>query len=162
MLAGLVACLLGDIFLLKDAYFVYGLGSFLVGHLLFVYAFTALGGFKTDLAPLLIFTSIGLAFYLFLLPSLGPFSVPVAVYMSVIVLMAWQGVNLVLWRSTAATKCIGVAAVLFMISDSVIAFNKFLMPFDTSSAIVLPTYWLSIGLLSYSVILLRDDAANVD
>jgi uncharacterized membrane protein YhhN len=150
LLLALVACLLGDVFLLNDDYFVYGLTAFLIGHLLFCYAFISLGGFKFYLTPLFILVGVSLSFYLYLLPTLGSFAVPVAVYNSVIVLMAWQGVNLLICNKSYFTGCIALAAVLFMVSDSVIAIDKFIMPFNWSSAIILPLYWLSISMLSYS------------
>ncbi|MFT6100635.1 MAG: putative membrane protein YhhN [Arenicella sp.] len=156
LLLALGACLFGDVFLLNDDYFVYGLVSFLIGHLLFCYAFVSLGGFKFYLTPLFILVGVALSFYLYLLPSLGSFAVPVAIYNSVIVLMAWQGVNLLIWNKSFFTGCIALAAVLFMISDSVIAINKFIVPFSWSSAIVLPLYWLSISMLSYSGIAIKD------
>jgi hypothetical protein len=37
---------------------------------------------------------------------------------------------------------------LFMFSDSMIAVSKFKMPFAYASALILSTYWLSIGLLA--------------
>jgi uncharacterized membrane protein YhhN len=150
LLLALVACLLGDIFLLKDDYFVYGLAAFLLGHLLFCYAFVSLGGFKFYLTPLFILATVALLYYLYLLPALGSFAVPVAIYNTVIVLMAWQGVNLFISNKSYFTGCIAIAAVLFMISDSVIAIDKFIVPFNWSSAIILPLYWLSISMLSYS------------
>ena len=151
----LVACLLGDIFLLNNDYFVYGLLAFLIGHLLFCYAFISLGGIKLYLAPLFLLIGFSLSFYLYLLPALGSFAIPVAVYNTVIVLMAWQGVNLFLWHKSWFTGCIAAAAILFMVSDSVIAIDKFLIPFNWSSAIILPLYWLSISMLSYSGIAIR-------
>jgi uncharacterized membrane protein YhhN len=160
MLVALCACLLGDIFLLKDAYFVFGLGAFLFGHLMFAYAFVSFGGFKTHPLSLLVLGMIGGGFYIYIYPSLGSLSVPVLIYMTVIILMAWQGVNMAFWQKTPLTLCIAVAVVLFMISDGVIAINKFIFPFEASSALILPTYWLSISLLSYSAILLNKEADN--
>lgn len=157
MLAALCACLLGDVFLLNDAYFVYGLSAFLIGHLMFAFAFMSFGGFKAYPLPLLTLTVITGSFYLYMQPSLGALSIPVFIYMTVIVLMAWQGVSMVLWQKTSFTMCIAVAVILFMISDSVIAINKFLFPFAASSAVVLPSYWLSIGMLAYSAILLKKE-----
>jgi len=150
LLMALISCLLGDIFLLNDDYFVYGLVAFLIGHLLFCYAFVSIGGVKFYLTPLFILSTVALSFYLYLLPTLGSFAVPVAIYNSVIVLMAWQGINLLIWNKSWFTACIALAAVIFMISDSVIAIDKFIIPFSGSSAIILPLYWLSISMLSYS------------
>lgn len=158
MLFALCACLLGDVFLLNDAYFVYGLGAFLIGHLMFSYAFVSLGGFKPYRFSLLVLGVIGGGFYLYIQPSLGAFSVPVLIYLIVIMLMSWQGVNMAIWQKSPFTLCTASAVILFMISDGVIAINKFVFPFELSSAVVLPTYWLSISLLSYSTILLNNES----
>ena len=45
-------CLLGDIFLLFEGYFVFGLGSFLIAHLLFAFGFIKLEGFHFNWASL--------------------------------------------------------------------------------------------------------------
>ncbi|MFT4635197.1 MAG: putative membrane protein YhhN [Arenicella sp.] len=158
VLAGLIACLLGDVFLLNDNYFIFGLGAFLIAHLLFCYSFITLGGFKFYLIPLLILVAISTSFYLYLLPTLGSFATPVAIYNSVIVLMVWQGVSLVIKHKNSVTRCVAVAVVLFMISDAVIALDKFVVGFSWSSAIILPLYWLSISMLSYSAIIVRQGA----
>lgn len=161
ILAGLCACLLGDVFLLDDAYFVFGLASFLIGHLLFALAFMSLGGFKSYWWLLVVLGGIGVVLYAYLLPELGALWWPVLIYITVIVLMAWQGVNLFLWRKSATTVCIAVAVILFMISDSFIAINKFTHPFEASILVVLSTYWLSIGLLSYSVVVFNAESKSV-
>mgnify|MGYP001313302203 CR=1 FL=1 len=46
VLLGLLFCLIGDSFLLFESFFLYGLTSFLVGHLCFLFAFGQ-GGFLT-------------------------------------------------------------------------------------------------------------------
>ena len=160
LLLGLIACLLGDVFLLNSNYFVHGLAAFLIAHLLFLYAFTSLGGFKPFPVPLLILAIVSGSFYLYMLPSLGAFAIPVAVYNSVIVLMVWQAVNLISWNRNSVTTSIALAAVAFMISDSVIAIDKFIVPFSWSSTVILPLYWLSIAVLSYSGIVIERGLNN--
>ena len=45
VLLGLLFCLIGDSFLLFESFFLYGLTSFLVGHLCFLYTFVKQQGF---------------------------------------------------------------------------------------------------------------------
>lgn len=144
----LLACLLGDMFLLGDSYFIYGLSAFFVGHLLLTYAFTTLGGFRTQFLPLVVLLSIAAAHYAYLYPMLGPFKLPVAMYNLVIVLMAWQATCLALQRPSKQTFGLCFASLLFMFSDSMIAMNKFVVAFDWSSVVVLSTYWLSIAIIA--------------
>lgn len=147
ILMALVFCLIGDTFLLDESKFVFGLGAFLIGHLLFVRSFMEKGGFKANWTTLTPLAVIGTGMYSWFFPHLGELAIPVAVYISVIVIMAWQGVNTYFWKSDKAGMMIGVAVLLFMFSDAVIAINKFIVPFKLSGVVILSTYWLSVGLL---------------
>jgi uncharacterized membrane protein YhhN len=146
----LVFCLFGDIFLLNDDYFVFGLSSFLVAHLLFAFSFIKLFGLQKNypvLGILLLITSL----YLFYLKSgLGSLLFPVSVYMIIIVFMTWQAVSCHLKHRELITMIITLAAVLFLFSDAMIALNKFKMPFELSRLVILSTYWTSIFLFAYS------------
>lgn len=150
ILIGLVFCLLGDSLLLFEQFFVPGLSAFLLGHLIFLRAFSSLGGFKFRALPLLLISMATVAIYLWLLPELGDTRIPVGVYMVVLGTMVWQGICLWLWNPNPFTKMVAFAAILFMISDTIIAVNKFIAPSDYASVAILITYWFSIGFLAYS------------
>ena len=144
----LIACLGGDVLLLDESLFAYGLLSFLLAHLLFAYVFYSLAKGKMNYTPLIVFGIISSGFYLILLPKLGDLAIPVAVYQMCIGLMCWQGVNLALSRCDQVGRLLCIAALLFVLSDSMIAVNKFLVPFDLSGLFILSTYWLSIILIA--------------
>ena len=148
--AGLVFCLAGDTLLMWDSLFVYGLSAFLVGHLLFLAAFSSLNGFSFILKSLLPIVTVTLAVFLWLLPNLGQISIPVAVYMVVLSTMVWQAVNLYLKQASDFTQMLAIAALAFLFSDSIIAINKFKLPFELSGITILSSYWLSISLIAYS------------
>lgn len=148
MLLGLCCCLLGDVLLLYEAYFVHGLASFLVGHLLFALSFIRLRGFHAHWISFLFFFGVGTALFLWLNPDLGAFRLPVALYVLVICFMAWQGMGLFLREPTKAFGWIALGVLLFMFSDTLIAISKFKVPFHLSGPLILGTYWLSLGLLS--------------
>ncbi|SNY94827.1 lysoplasmalogenase [Flagellimonas pacifica] len=148
IIIALAFCLLGDVFLLKDSYFVFGLGSFLIGHLLFASAFIKLEGFHFHWVSLLIFLVIGGVILFWLQPNLGNFELPVTIYIIVIIFMAWQGMSLFLRQKQTAYLLIALAVLLFMFSDTMIAVNKFRSPFNLSGLVILSTYWLSISLIS--------------
>ncbi|WP_420320737.1 lysoplasmalogenase [Flagellimonas sp.] len=155
IIAALIFCLIGDVFLLKDEYFVFGLGSFLIGHLLFATGFIKLEGFSPNWLSFFILTGIGGGLFYWLQPDLGAFELPVGIYVMVIIFMAWQGVGLFFKNRQLAYALIGVAVLLFMFSDTIIAINKFKTPFKLSGLIILSTYWLSISLIanaSYSLL----------
>ena len=155
ILAGLFFCLIGDTLLLWEAYFVGGLVAFLIAHMLFYLGFVSEGGMKYKILPLLILLAIGGGYYAVLYEDLGALKIPVMVYVSVIVLMAWQGVSLRIWRKEKAYTLIAIAVILFMLSDSLLAWNKFKQPLPFSALWILSTYWASIFLLAISTSLIR-------
>lgn len=155
VIAALIFCLIGDIFLLKEEYFVLGLGSFLIGHVLFATGFIKLEGFRFNGISLLILVAIGAALFFWLQPDLDSFELPVGIYVVVIVFMAWQGTGLFLKEQQKAYALIGIAVLLFMFSDTIIAINKFKFPIKLAGLVILSTYWLSISLIAnatYSIL----------
>jgi uncharacterized membrane protein YhhN len=98
MIIGLVFCLGGDLLLLKPAYFVFGLLSFLIAHLLFSYGFTRFGGLKTYWKPLVLLLAFIGAIFAFIFEGLNDLVIPVAVYILVISFMSWQGISLYIWK----------------------------------------------------------------
>lgn len=156
ILAALMFCLLGDILLLWEGYFVLGLASFLLAHLLFAMGFIQLEGFHFNWISLLSFLFIGIGLFLWLRPDLGDFLIPVSTYIIVIIFMAWQGFNLFLKDNKRAYAMIALAVLLFMFSDTLIAIDKFKSPFSWSGPVILSTYWLSIALIAnatYQIVL---------
>lgn len=151
----LVFCLIGDVFLLDDAYFTFGLSSFLLAHILFAYSFVSIGGMKYNSFPLVLLLLIAGGFYSLIQNTLGDLSIPVAVYIFFIVFMCWQGLCLYLCRKEKIYFSIAVAAILFLISDSILAVNKFYAAFEMSGILVLLTYWLSILILANSTISMK-------
>lgn len=148
ILVALAFCLLGDILLLDSGYFVFGLVAFLLAHILFIVAFIKHKGFWFHWASFIVLFLIGGAIFFWLKPDLGDFMVPVLFYVLVITTMAWQGIGLYLRDKTKAYAWIALAVLFFMLSDTLLAINKFKAPFDNASVLILVTYWLSIGLIA--------------
>lgn len=148
LILALCFCLLGDILLLKSEYFVFGLGAFLLGHLLFAKGFMGLHGFQRNPVIALALLSIGIGLYAWLYPDLGDLKYPVTAYILVILFMAWQGIGLYMEERTKAYGFIALGVVLFMFSDSMIAVDKFKVPFELAGVVVLSTYWLAITLIA--------------
>lgn len=149
ILFGLVFCFIGDVFLLNDEQFVFGLGAFLVAHLLFTYGFWRIGNREFYLLPLLILLIIGSSYYVYLYNELAELAIPVAFYVFVIIIMCWQAISL--YMNNLKNKfflMIGIGALLFLVSDSIIALNKFKEPFKASTMLILSTYWLSLGMIT--------------
>lgn len=152
IVAGLLFSLAGDIFLmLPQDRFVAGLVSFLLAHGCYIAAFgsqlrwplLSLWGL-----PVVIF-AIGI--YRLLTPNLGKLRLPVLVYMSVIALMAWLAITLFVQQGASWTVWAAIGAVLFVISDSALAFNRFRKPFWSAQLIVLGTYYVAQWLIARSM-----------
>ena len=147
---GLVFCLFGDAFLLFNSYFLFGLGSFLIGHLFFLFAFVKRQGWQKryGIGLFLVILAIGICWLI--QDKLNTLLIPVLLYMLVIVLMSWQGWGLALNTKTKNLRSLGLGVSLFMFSDTLIAFDKFYIPFSYSGLLILATYWIAIYIIALS------------
>lgn len=151
--AGLLFSTAGDVFLMlpRDR-FVAGLASFLVAHLCYVGAFSI--GVPFGAAPLLwlpFFAAGGLVLAL-VWPGLKPaLRAPVAVYVIVIAMMAGQAAGR--WHMTGSVVALAAAvgAGLFVVSDAVLAIDRFRWKFRAARAVTLATYWAAQLLIAISV-----------
>jgi len=150
VLASLFFALVGDIFLINDKYFLQGLSSFLIAHILFTVGFAKIDGFLWNPIVLAILILIGGGYFKLLKKNLADFAIPVAVYILVIVIMCWQAVSLSVIEITTFTTLVAVGSVFFVISDAIIAYAKFINKFKFSETMILGLYWLAIYSLTLS------------
>jgi uncharacterized membrane protein YhhN len=151
IIAGLICSLAGDVFLmLPSDRFVAGLVSFLIAHLFYIVAFTLGRGlcFSWRLLPCVIY---GIVIFSILSPSLGKIKLPVLVYMMVILVMAWQAWERWSQIGQSATLLAFLGAVLFLISDSALAINRFREGYKSAQALILSTYFAAQWLIALSV-----------
>ncbi len=152
LLLAMVFSFLGDSFLMyqdkNGMYFVLGLGAFLVSHIFYIFTYRQhqreatgdeLQGIqKMKLSFPIILAGSGLVVILY--PTLGDLKVPVVVYALVLVLMVLHA--LFRYGRTSATSfwMVFAGALLFMISDSLIAINKFFAPVAYEGLWIMTTY----------------------
>jgi len=148
MLLGLAFCLVGDVFLLWDRFFVFGLGTFLVAHLLFAVAFIKSFGFSKSIGAFVLLLLISIGIYGLLWAHLGALKVPVLGYVLAIAFMTWQGLGAYLKHGNPASRLVALGAVCFMISDSLLGYNRFVATLSWASAGILSTYWFAIYCLA--------------
>ena len=144
MVTGLFFCLVGDVFLLWDHFFLFGLGAFLVAHLLFAYTFSNTFGFSKSLGVLAGVLCVAVLVFVLLYPHLGTLQLPVLGYMLAIAFMVWQGVGAYFKHKNKPTALLAVGALCFMLSDSLLGYNKFVAPLPWESFWVLGSYWLAL------------------
>jgi uncharacterized membrane protein YhhN len=162
VVAALGLSLIGDMLLvLPFDFFLFGLLAFLAAHLLYIGAFRAdPGGEGLVLWALVPFViSLGLV-YLFLIPGLESMAIPVAFYVVVIGAMGWLAVQRWSKIRDRAALYAAVGAVLFAISDSILAVNRFRVEFNAAPLLVLTSYYLAQWLLARSVDQNRLDARS--
>jgi len=148
LFAALIFSWLGDIlllFVLKDAiYFILGLVAFLTAHIFYIVLFIKeikkVNGkveFKKGLILIAIYLSILL---LILIPHLGGLVIPVVVYAVVISAMLYMAYLLSFYWAKPASIYLLTGGVSFILSDSILAFNKFYQPIPMSGLLIMATY----------------------
>jgi len=152
ILAGLGFSLVGDIFLMLPLKRVIaGLASFLVAHLCYIVAFSA--GIRLGVSGFLpaLFLLYVIIMFVVLFPHLGEMKLPVLVYELVIVMMAWRAVER--WAQIGDTGALLAlaGAILFVISDSVWATNRFVRRYKSAQALILSSYFCAQWLIALSV-----------
>ena len=144
LIAALVFSLVGDVFLmLPGNYFIPGLASFLVAHLFYIALFCQGQKLFPSKRALLAVLTVGGVMYAIVLGGLGDpvLKIAVAAYVSVIALMAAQAIGRATVKGDGAARWVAVGACIFMVSDSLIAINKFVTPVALSSLWILGTYY---------------------
>lgn len=140
LFAGLLLSAGGDISLSFEGekFFLMGLGFFLVAHIVYIVTFAQDMTYSPGKLPILIALSvfaIGMAVVLY--PKLGEMRIPVFVYISVILAM---GITAALWQGPNPNLLL-IGAIVFMLSDSMIAVDRFLVEISWSKYFIMATYY---------------------
>ncbi len=152
ILAGLVLSLAGDVFLLvPEKWFQAGLVSFLAAQVLYILAFRPEPGGGLSAPVLLPFLLYALLFFRMLAPGLGRLKLPVLVYTAAITAMAWLAACRYVYRGGTKPLLAFIGAVLFLISDSVLAYDRFAKKLGPARLIILGTYFPAQLLIALSI-----------
>ena len=150
--AGLIFSMIGDILLMLPVdLFIAGLVSFLIAQLIYTYAFRSGRSFRFRFIPILPFVVYGILIFVILFPWLNGMAIPVAAYLLVIMVMAWQAWDQWDDKRTRWGLLAFIGALLFVISDTILAVNKFVAPFWAARLLTLTTYYAAQWLISNSV-----------
>lgn len=155
-------CWLGDVLLLFEPklFFMAGLAAFLIGHILYILCYQQmrsgaspnilLGPQKVRFAMPIVLAGTGLVVVLY--PVLNDLKIPVMIYALVITLMALQALFRFGYTTNKSFVLVFIGAILFMISDSLLAINKFLMPIQFASLSIMATYMIAQYLIVEGVV----------
>lgn len=150
---GLLFSLIGDVFLIfPKQHFKNGLVAFLIGHIFYIIAFSTFTGFQYTLwiyVPIII---IGLVYFKNIVPYAEKIKIPLIIYVMVIAIMGWMALERLNSMRTIGSLFAASGAVLFMVSDSMLAINKFRKSFFSAELIILSTYYTAQWLLALSTI----------
>ena len=144
VLCAWAASIAGDAFLAWSGFFIQGLASFLTAHVLYCILFVKSGPRKLNFAvtvPLLFFVN-GMAIWLLSAGGVkGGLVAPVMIYMIIILAMAMIAAARYKAEPTLENRTVLFGALFFVVSDSLLAINKFIMPVPYSGVLVLGTYY---------------------
>jgi len=140
--------LLGDILLMfvnsSSSFFIAGLVSFLIAHIFYIIVFNKTRNQnKKPTIILAILTIYALGIFYFLSNSLGDMLIPVILYMTIILTMATMAFLRQGSVNNISYKFVVAGAILFLISDSLLAINKFYTPFSFADISIIFTYSLA-------------------
>lgn len=135
VLVGLALCFGGDMALMFQSNrkaFILGLVLFLLAHLAYAITFTILDNLHSlDWLPALVLLAIGIGLYRLFQPGLGSMKVPVIAYIIIISVMVNQALSAFTGSdfTTGQAWMVFIGAILFYISDVILAANRYWKPF---------------------------------
>lgn len=139
----LAGSLAGDVFLMLEGLFIPGLVAFLLAHLAYIVLFrqgTRWWPVRPVLVACLAYAALMVA--VLWVGGLPPgLRGPVAVYALVISLMAAQAIGRAWLQRDRASVLVAAGAVAFVVSDTLLALNRFVIPLPASAVWVLGTYY---------------------
>lgn len=148
ILAALALSWAGDVILLADKHtgglFLFGLIAFLCAHFAYIFYFLRIRkrnrpGRPNPAAIAAVLIYAGLLFA-FLAPRTGALAVPVGVYAAVIAAMLAVSLSAFDPSRHPEGRLAVAGTALFVISDSILAVNRFAAPFALGPALVMATY----------------------
>lgn len=142
----------GDVLLMfvdkNELFFIAGLIGFLCAHVMYILYFLRIKGKSPSLLkkrPVLVIAVLayGVALILLLFPSLGTLRIPVLVYACVILTMLLTGLHIFLQLPRRVAQLFAIGAAFFVLSDSVLAINKFYASFPFAGIAIMLTYCIA-------------------
>ena len=140
---GLALSTAGDVLLdLDPGYFVFGLGAFFLAHFTYIVLFlrNRAPDIRLDparLAAVILIVAYNATLSVWIVPSVGDLAVPVVCYICAITTMVCTAI-----LARFDQRWVAIGAILFLISDSPLAINKFKAPVPLRDLLVWTTYYL--------------------
>lgn len=150
VLFALLFSLAGDVLLMfqekNSVFFLLGLSAFLIAHIFYIIFYNSIW-IKEKVKNNYFLVAVVLVYYValisILLPYLGDMKIPVLVYGFVISWMLMMALNMLFIRNKQAGQWMVTGAFLFVLSDSLLAINKFYQPFESAGVLIMLTYGIA-------------------
>jgi len=141
---GLMFSFVGDVLLIwPDHYFLPGLAAFLLTHVTYLIAFTRDRRFPARFSIWLAYLAFAAAFYTLLFATLpSGLRLPVLLYAAVLSTMAGQAMGNFLELQAPPSQRAAVGTLLFLLSDLLLAFDRFRRPLPYSTILILTPYYI--------------------
>ncbi|MFL0583161.1 lysoplasmalogenase [Solibacillus silvestris] len=159
---GLIFCAVGDYTL---QWFIIGLSFFLVGHIFYIFAFRSTNQKNTPLYVKIFLALYGAVMMFWIAGSLlqkgdTVLAVAVIAYILVILTMGWTSFR-------TGSKFAVIGAILFIMSDSVLAINRFMFDVPYSHILIMSTYYgaqffLMLSIFDYDKISSKTEIKSVE
>lgn len=153
IIIGLCLSLVGDIFLMikKRDLFIYGLLFFLFAHLIYLYAVINVIGLQINI-QFLIPSLIGIIIInKTLLPKTGNKKPYVLIYAIVLFILLWQSLEGVKISADISSKLFATGVIMFVISDTLLAYKRFVVNIRFSQLYILSSYYAAQLLIALSI-----------
>ena len=160
---GLLFSFVGDVLLIfPDRLFLHGLVAFLFAQISFLIAFSREVKFPAYLSLWLLYLAVFAAYFSFVLfPTLSPdLRLPVIVYVFFVSTMGAQAMGRFLILKNRPAGLAAIGALFFLLSDSLLAFDRFRSPIPAAIFFVLIPYYLALWLITLSAQYLKGDRNN--
>lgn len=159
---------IGDILLMfqgeKEIFFLLGLSSFLLAHIFYIIFFHCIRlkeNIKSNPWMLVAVVLYYASLISWLSPYLGKMKLPVRVYGVVISFMLLLAMHMLYMKNKAAGKWMLAGAALFVLSDSILAINKFYFSFETADIFIMLTYGLAqLFIIEGAVLYIRQENSH--
>jgi len=149
VLVALFFSFLGDTFLLfqdkNPLFFILGLCCFLTTHIFYIAYFIQLSKNGASVAKKYPYLVVAIAAYsgallYLLMPGLADLKIPVIIYACIISIMLYFSLNIPFRISQKIRRFFFIGAACFVISDSLLAINKFYHTFPAADFLIMLTY----------------------
>lgn len=140
----------GDVVLMfqenNSLFFLIGLSAFLVAHIFYIFLFhniRIIENIKSNLWLLVLVVLYYAVLITLLSPHLGDMKLPVRIYGIVISFMFMLAMHMLYIKNKIAGQWMMIGALMFVLSDSMLAINKFYQSFQGAGIVIMGTYGLA-------------------